>query len=423
MGGCLGRALRDHPEDVNEEWNECHACLSWVPFCGGWFIPTVSPEVTCLRIWSNENSMFKVFGVSYRIRHLLEHSLAVRKMGAIGLDCAERHRANLMLLAAFCSLAAWTCILIGAFGVSTDPRVIQTMPWARLTWTDEETAGVKFHTYFGINLYSVKLEGLARNGTDWTTQADATYEYSSQWGRNNTCDFFGSLTTAESTEELENFCKQCESSSLSTRTFVFMSIFTQLFQIATDLQRLTPFGDLNCQKLIGWTTSLLGLTTGLVAIFSWLAGCWRYFPESIQLASLWQGVNIETHAERSIGPGCALFMLAVLLKIVDTLLHIFLKTPEAKWAPVYTFIPFTSYCRRCAEKTVWGRPVSTKRLTSTTTELAKALAAMNNNASSNTLSSVSVKIHAPRSKFAREDDETEAPAVETRAVPSRVSTN
>eukprot|EP00965_Chrysotila_dentata_P061480 2036147-Pleurochrysis_carterae.AAC.1 len=116
-------------------------------------------------------------------------------------------------------------------------------------------------------------------------------------------------------------------------------------------------------------------------------------------------------------------MLAVLLKIVDTLLHIFLKTPEAKWAPVYTFIPFTSYCRRCAEKTVWGRPVSTKRLTSTTTELAKALAAMNNNASSNTLSSVSVKIHAPRSKFAREDDETEAPAVETRAVPSRVSTN
>ena len=45
-----------------------------------------------------------------------------------------------------------------------------------------------------------------------------------------------------------------------------MSCITQVFQITTDLQRTTRYGDLNCQKMFGCFTSFWGLYSTWTAL-------------------------------------------------------------------------------------------------------------------------------------------------------------
>jgi len=347
------------PEPERPQWTRAERYVSWVPMCGGWCVPTASPEQTCLRHFSNENSMVKPFEKQWMVRRMLEHSHPVRVLGGIGCALANRHRAAIMGLAAFCSVAGWLCMFGASFGVSRQGAVVRRMAWAVLEWHSDEAGldAVWVRAYFGIRTRVFESHGVAWNGTALVLAPGYEVISVERWGSQGACGGTIGFDGSVESEEALAFCTSCEESSLDTISFIWMSVATQAFQITSDLQRLTPYGDMNCQKLLGWTTSVLGLCTGLSAIFSFLGGCWRHFPPSLTFDEGYGDLPVRAVATRSIGRGCALMMLAVFLKIVDAACHLAVQVPGVKRRPVARPLSLASYCALCSEPTRWSQPL------------------------------------------------------------------
>mmetsp|Transcript_43217 Transcript_43217/g.94600 ORF Transcript_43217/g.94600 Transcript_43217/m.94600 type:complete len:173 (+) Transcript_43217:506-1024(+) len=145
--------------------------------------------------------------------------------------------------------------------------------------------------------------------------------------------------------------------------FIIMSICLQILQIKKNLQRLTPFGDMNCQKFNGWVGSLASLTSGTISIISWLQGCWTYFPDTIVflVEDPRSGQQIQTITDPKYGRGCALMTAAVALKLVDCVCHFILQTPAKKRGEIRENISMEEYCLLCDEPTNFGQPVARAR--------------------------------------------------------------
>eukprot|EP00966_Prymnesium_polylepis_P248048 5735667-Prymnesium_polylepis.1 len=56
---------------------------------------------------------------------------------------------------------------------------------------------------------------------------------------------------------------------------------TLLARGRTDLQRATAYGDINCQKLFGFTTSVFGCLSGLGSMVTFANSCWKDLPDTI----------------------------------------------------------------------------------------------------------------------------------------------
>ena len=51
-----------------------------------------------------------------------------------------------------------------------------------------------------------------------------------------------------------DFCTSCRDVILDTESMIISSVVTEIVQMVTDLQRSTPYGDVNCQKVMGMVT-------------------------------------------------------------------------------------------------------------------------------------------------------------------------
>jgi hypothetical protein len=68
------------------------------------------------------------------------------------------------------------------------------------------------------------------------------------------------------TLNFESKCRNCKKAAQGSLGLIITSVITQVFQITTDLQRSTRFGDLNCQKTFGLVTSLYGFISTIFAL-------------------------------------------------------------------------------------------------------------------------------------------------------------
>ena len=112
---------------------------------------------------------------------------------------------------------------------------------------------------------------------------------------------------------------------------------TQVFQMTTDLQRTTAFGDLNCQKLFGIVTDIYGLFSSLEALRGFRKDCGLKSdnPEWSRGSDV-DGILIDTGEDVKVNvrvvPGVSFILLwcAVWLKVVDIVCHLIVPTPRNK---------------------------------------------------------------------------------------------
>lgn len=109
-----------------------------------------------------------------------------------------------------------------------------------------------------------------------------------------------------------DYCHQCKDACGSTYNAVIVSLITSLPQLMTDIQRSTRRGDLNCQKVMGVVTGMIGTLSSLSSLSLYADGCLNNLPTSDVL-----GDSITY----SFGPGFACLLLATLLKPFDVLVH------------------------------------------------------------------------------------------------------
>jgi hypothetical protein len=89
---------------------------------------------------------------------------------------------------------------------------------------------------------------------------------------------------------------------------------TQVFQMTTDLQRTTRYGDLNCQKAMGMITGVYGFWSTMSAMRRFLEACAWNMQGDATLA-LAGGGSVAVEIDFRAGVGFYLLLVATALKV------------------------------------------------------------------------------------------------------------
>lgn len=229
-----------------------------------------------------------------------EDSSFCHKLGRVGKEAplgVPRHK--VMYFALFVSLVGMIMLIVGALALSSNATTVYHTAWA----VGIGKKDVQYHnttvsfddTRISIGLNSVVIHKRKNDKVVWNKK----------W-KNVDCD------TIQGSSSL---CDQCKAQALGFQVPVIIGMVTQVLQIATDVQRSTVAGDVNCQKFMGIFTGVLGLTATLFALGSFRDACYRVEGELYEMAA---------------GPGFILTAVATILKAVDVICHVALATPAHK---------------------------------------------------------------------------------------------
>ena len=180
-----------------------------------------------------------------------------------------------MLFAAFLSLFACILQLVAVLSISTRNSTVKDT-----CWTYGESEGYKL--WIGLSEVIYEQDG-ATTSLLWDDH-DCVFDY----------------------------CHQCKNACASTYNAVIVSLVTSVPQLLTDIQRSTRRGDLNCQKVMGVVTGIIGTLSSLSSLSLYANGCLNNLPTSD---------NLGDSITYSFGPGFVCLLLATLLKPFDVLVH------------------------------------------------------------------------------------------------------
>eukprot|EP00055_Hartaetosiga_balthica_P006023 m.18502 g.18502 ORF g.18502 m.18502 type:complete len:281 (-) comp4968_c0_seq2:194-1036(-) len=244
--------------------------------------------------------------------NVCETSACCRGSGKIGSSWAERHRPTLMLIATLVSVVSLIFLIAAAVSLSPNRSSTKATHWSISNLRNNETDAHLATLYIGLDAIVIESN---------IPQIEASIGGVYKWSG---IDCFFS----------ESVCNDCKNAAKNTAVPVILAILTQIPQILTDVQRSTAVGDLNCQKMFGIVTGLLGFLTTLASLNIFSLGCVRGLPSTIAInIPSFQPITAVNNA--MFGPGLALITVATLLKLFDVLLHVLLPTPSYKRQELY----------------------------------------------------------------------------------------
>jgi len=327
-----------------EHVNACLKCIWMIPICGGFCAPTVNPEPSCLRHFSNEYTV--ILAPRYMTcAPCLESAPCCIACGKAGLSCATKRRGPIMLFAFILSAIGFILNIVAVIGLSTNPGIIEYFSWAQATieipsgTIVELKAGPKLRVdrvhCAGDERPELCMEAALAYGFDKVD--DMVFQRSRRWEDESSCERFvpGLLNNSAVDYNYQlalpqaSVCLECRKVAMGSATTAILSVITQIPQMTTNLQRATTFGDVNCQATMGAATSFFGLFNGLASAAQFSGACWRNFPRTIEATSRGVIKNITIHWGP--GPGFICTLIAVVLKVVDAFSHLCVRTPPARW--------------------------------------------------------------------------------------------
>jgi len=239
----------------------------------------------------------------------------------VGLAFGDRNRGPIMFSAFVVSFVAWILIFAALFSTSRDASIIQGVCWA----TSETTFpnGTVMHSYIGI-----------KERVDVVESSITSYS----WDDEHSCDQRSGQLAVYSKDYWS--CEECRQTAQAAELWLITAAITQVFQMTTDLQRTTRYGDLNCQKGMGMITGVWGTYSTLKSLRVFMEACTQRSVEDYMQTRVRHlhinrtGLSGPVVVESKGGPGMVLLLLATILKLYDVLCHVIVPTPAAKQEPV-----------------------------------------------------------------------------------------
>lgn len=152
------------------------------------------------------------------------------------------------------SSIAMVLMILSALGLAQSESLLSHWGWATATF---EGSNEEVELHVGISAFLVELTANSPSGSASTTNSVHSWS-------NTSCTFFQNPNGV-------NVCQKCKDAMPGTAFFIIFSIITQFVQIMINLQRSTPYGDINCQKLMGFVTSTFGFVSGLSSLSTFAA--------------------------------------------------------------------------------------------------------------------------------------------------------
>lgn len=268
-----------------------------------------------------------------RLAPWIEHSACCLFCGKFGLSCAGKQRPRKRLLSAgilLNTLALLLTIVAAIGGLSISGGTLRPLRWVhgRATLQVSNLMGanvtLSMDTYMGIRArYDVvNCSGVTKcsqlmSAKGFTPVGDGSYEHVLNWDDESTCRRLELAGVAQ-------LCEQCKDSLFSQSSLV-LGILTSFPTIATDLQRATLYGDVNCQATMGFISNLISLVSTMVPLLLFRKDCYSNMPEAVSSPS--GSAPVEWH----VGIGFQCLIIATLVKVFDALFHAMIPTPREKW--------------------------------------------------------------------------------------------
>lgn len=315
-------------------------CVYNFPIFGGFCAPTENPEPTFARHFSNEYTV-PASGVFMRCLPLIESNLCCRRCGRFGTDFGRRNRRPVMVGAFWFSLIGWLFTMYAASAALLSAGILKQAAWAYGSVWHNET-GTRLSVAVGLRgrvdtidcalARDAEICAFALNHTSFHEVSAGVFERVVAWDDSESCLSGSELrgTTFASTWKFlaseahsKAPCAGCRNTAMESVSFAISSVLSQIPQMATDLQRATRFGDVNCQATMGAVTSLIGFITTVSALGTFYRGCRLNLPEVVH----WAGSNaVDWH----MGPAFICFFIAAVMKLLDVSAHLLVPTPEAR---------------------------------------------------------------------------------------------
>lgn len=308
-------------------------------YCCGCFTPTLNPEPTCLRRFSNEHTA-PAGPVYMKLAPFIEHSSFCIACGKAGCIAADRRRTLLAVIASVVTVLAWALTIYSCVGVSNNSRWIKTAHWSKghsengVFKTALQRQKADGHLVGGVDVHFKDLDIFAGpSGRLVVVACEREMHFRSECESPLTKLGFAHvgpgkyelLTTwadAEGSDACEDEeCQVCRRSALPSVCLIIVSVMTGWPMLLADLQRSTRFGDLNCQAATGVFIALTSILSGLASLLTFGSFCSNAMPATIY------GMAAEWH----LGPGVLAMFIACFLKFGDMLFHLLLPTPSERW--------------------------------------------------------------------------------------------
>jgi len=111
-------------------------------------------------------------------------------------------------------------------------------------------------------------------------------------------------------------CDNCKGAATGAIMLSITSLFLQLPTFTTDIARLDPATDTNCQKGVAVVTGISGFITGMSTAIEFAYACYRELDDDI--------VDYE------LGPSFICLIMVIWMKPVNAFLHYLVRTPEER---------------------------------------------------------------------------------------------
>mmetsp|Transcript_85465 Transcript_85465/g.250161 ORF Transcript_85465/g.250161 Transcript_85465/m.250161 type:complete len:346 (-) Transcript_85465:168-1205(-) len=297
-----------------------------VPICGGFCAPTKSNEKSCFRHFSNEFTL-PAAPRFMKLAPCVEHSCCCVALGKLGFACADRARKVVMMTGCCFNLLALLLLVVATLGgLSTSPGTLAKLAWVAGAGEVQLPGGrapLGLEISLGLVAQHAKLACLdePEAAVFRASAASAGFEEPSPGCFEQTTRWEDELACGRGFQDTNTVCEDCRDSLLPTST-LFLSIFTQLPTMATNLQRATRFGDVNCQAGFGVVTNFVSLLSSMASLLAFKRTCRDAMPETVM------GGAVVTW---KLGPGFMLLLAGTLVKLVDILCHCLVPTPRQRW--------------------------------------------------------------------------------------------
>ena len=244
-----------------------------------------------------------------RLSYACETNGACRAFGRIGVEPTAVTRRRVALGFAGLGVVALALNIYAACALSSVDSVIKNTAWAvgRIRGPVHGHIGTGRHAYFGLSA----VVAFRHTGPGATSSAEEV-----KWSHID-CEEF--TVPRDDDADLErrssdvSRCKRCKRRVRGMATTVIVSAVTTLGTIRFSLRRATVEGDARFWKFLGIAVGCISFGTAIGPLLAFRQHCTRSATEGIHMRN---------------GPGFICLSIAVCLKGLSVLMHLWLRVPD-----------------------------------------------------------------------------------------------
>ena len=244
-----------------------------------------------------------------RLSYACETNGACRAFGRIGVDPSVTTRKRVALGFAGLGVVALALNIYAACALSSVDSVIKNTAWAvgRIRGPVHGHVGTGRHAYFGLSA----VVAFHHTGPGTTSSAEEV-----KWSHID-CEEF--TVPRDDDADLERRssdvrrCRRCKRRVRGMATTVIVSAVTTLGTIRFSLRRATVEGDARFWKFLGVAVGCISFGTAIGPLLAFRQHCTRSATEGIHMRN---------------GPGFICLSVAVCLKGLSVLMHLWLRVPD-----------------------------------------------------------------------------------------------